>query len=88
MCLGRGARFAADHTLVLLINSLCYNKWEPVTAGALGAQTVCLPRPKLTLCSLAQGFFVIDFLSQRERGQKEGDYVEREEGSDSKQSSR
>jgi hypothetical protein len=48
---------------------------------------VCLPRPKLTLCSLAQGFFVIDSLSNGERDQKEGDYVKREEGSDSKQSS-
>jgi hypothetical protein len=48
---------------------------------------VCLPRPKLTLCSLAQGFFVIDSLSHGERGQKEANYVKREESTNSRQSS-
>jgi len=49
---------------------------------------VCLPRLGLTLCLLAQGFFVIDFLSRSEGGQEEGNYVKREKGCDSKQSSR
>jgi hypothetical protein len=45
---------------------------------------ICLPRLKLTLCSLAQGFFVIDALSDIERGQKEGEYAKRKEGANSK----
>jgi large subunit ribosomal protein L10 len=34
-----------------------------------------LPRPKSTLCSLAQGFFVLDFLSSNERGEKKANML-------------